>query len=60
MENKGCYVIKVSLKKFPGDKLKMTQMTKLVPISFGNIVENGENAGHQRFLPFPQYFQKPP
>ena len=24
-----------------------------------NIVEKGENAGYQHFLPFPQCFQKP-
>ena len=40
----------------------MTNVAKMMIFVFDrleNIVEKGENAGYQHFLPFPQGFQKP-
>ena len=36
----------------------MTQKLKLKLVRVENLVGKGENAGHQHFLLFPQYFQK--
>ena len=46
------------LKAFADDEINLNKKSKLVLGSVENIVGKGENAGHQHFLLFPQYFQK--
>ena len=44
--------------KAPADnKIKATEKSKVVSRRVENIVQKGENAGHQHFLLFPQCFQ---
>ena len=45
------------LTAFAGNKIKIDEMMNLVFDKFENIVGNGENAGDQHFLLFPQCFQ---
>ena len=46
------------LKAFADDKMNVRRNFKLVLGREENIVGNGENAGYQYFLIFPQCFQK--
>ena len=46
------------LKAFVDDKINVAQMMIPVFDRVENIVGKGENAGYQRFLLFPQCFQK--
>ena len=46
------------LKAFANDNFNVTQNIKFVSHSIEHIVRKRENAGYQRFLLFPQYFQK--
>ena len=46
------------LKAFADDKINVNQKLKFNMGKVENIVENGENAGYQHFLLFPQCFQK--
>ena len=48
-----------NMKAFAADTIDVTQKLILVLEWVENIVGNGENAGYQHFLLFPQYFQKP-
>ena len=45
-------------KAFADDKIILSQKLKFVSRRVENIVRNGENAGYQHFLLFPQCFQK--
>ena len=45
------------LKAQADNKIKATEKSKFVSQRVENIVRKGENAGHQHFLLFPQYFQ---
>ena len=49
---------KCKLKAFADNKKDMAEKSKFVMRRVENIVGNGENAGYQHFLLFPQYFQK--
>ena len=46
------------LKAFADEKKKVADKLKFVLWMVENIVENGQNAGYQHLLHFPQYFQK--
>ena len=46
------------MKAFAEDKINMTQKLKFFLGKIENIVGNGENAGYQHFLLFPQCFQR--
>ena len=46
------------MKELPDDKLKVAKIMISVFDCVENIVEKEENAGFQRFLFFPQCFQK--
>ena len=46
------------LKGLADDKVNVNEKLKFVLRRVENIVEKGENAGHQHFLLFPQCFQK--
>ena len=46
------------LKALADDKMNVTEKLKFVRGRVKTIVENGENAGYQHFLLFPQCFQK--
>ena len=46
------------LKVFQDDKIDLIRKLKFVFKRIENIVGNGENAGYQHFLLFPQCFQK--
>ena len=46
------------LKAFADDKINVTVKLKFSLGRVENIVGNGENAGYQHFLLFPQCFQK--
>ena len=46
------------LKSFADDKMNVSKKLKFVLGRVENVVEKGENAGYQHFLPFPQCFQK--
>ena len=47
------------LKAFADDKLKLFKMANIVLDKVEKIAGKEENAGHQHFLFFPQFFQKP-
>ena len=47
-----------NFKALADDNLTVTKMMNSVSGRVQNIVEKGENAGHQHFLLFPQCFQK--
>ena len=46
--------------RFADNKMKITESLKFDLERVENIVGNGENAGYQHFLHFPQCFQKAP
>ena len=46
------------LKTFADDNKNWTKQSSFVFGKVENIVGKGENAAHQHFLPFPQYFQE--
>ena len=46
------------MKDFADDKINVTEKLKFVLGRKENIVGEGENAGYQHFLLFPQCFQK--
>ena len=46
------------LKAFADNKINVTQKLKCVSAREDNIVAEGEHAGHQHFLLFPQCFPK--
>ena len=48
------------LKALADNKIKVTAILKIILGRVENIVRNGENAGYQHFLLFPQCFQKTP
>ena len=52
------YVDLSKLKIFADDNLNVVQMMEFIFDGEENIVENGENAGYQHFLFFPQCFQR--
>ena len=46
------------LKALADNKIKVTEILKIILGRVENIVRKGENAGYQHFLLFPQCFQK--